>query len=424
MFLALLIFILCLVLAARDVIAIKNIRRKEEPVPLSLQRVYLGARILLFLSLGIAFISGAGSDPFVFTTSIILLLVSVAVLLVAQLFRNYATTVPTLSTRRLVYIWCKSRVRRAKVTWSEHWSLIAPPGSGADISFRVRSIDRLLSAGTFIRGYLLVFPVAIVLALIVVIATLLNPGDEIAPLFSVIVGYNALFNVSLMTLIVFFSTGICMVMRYAGIIRFPLHLDEMPRRIATSVGYGTLLGFLIASLIPFVSAIFQSLSPGIELTYVPSLLIEIPALSAVLGYYWGLILTIISLAKGSRSLLYRYVVVPGFTMLLIYMSSAWVLSPDFLAQMLTAGTQYDMSEDICRAPIESYQAQNILADPLWLLLVIEGCNDTSVIMSGASFAVTHILLLGIASACAFVVNLSRRKKEREESHPIRPSEVL
>ncbi|WP_147793992.1 hypothetical protein [Cellulomonas sp. Y8] len=259
--------------------------------------------------------------------------------------------------------------------------------------------DELLSFGSFAVTYTAVVALALVLALLEV-TVVIGSGDSIgAVVFRAQIGYNALFAVSIFTIAALGVVSMAVALRRARVIGFPLRVVRRLQSLAAHVGYGSLAGVIGAALTPVTRLVLGGASSveGGELS--PSILLEMPATGAVVGYVSGLVAIVLQLASESTNLVYRHLLLPtAFVGVLVLLHTAG-FTPELLYRQLV-GTGVDLAgtgTGICDAERGDSRVAALLSDPPGALRAVEQCGGQNVLPGSAFVQVSAAIMMTFAA---------------------------
>lgn len=288
-------------------------------------------------------------------------------------------------------------------SWKEVW---APRGLSKNV----------LSFGTFLFGYVGLILMSVLLAILGLLVSLGSmPGPE-GVLIKAAAGFNALFVVSIFTIASLCVVSAMALLRHLGVVRFEIKVSDAMKSLATWVGYGTLSGVIGAALSPVIFAAFHQTTSQYSGALLPSVLIDLPACGAVLGYLLGLLVIVLSLGRGASNLLYRHLLVPTLFALSLVALYHLGLTPELLFHQLITN-KVDLAQipyDVCSVAETDIRVRDRLLDPTWLLAVMEECGTVTVI-SGKALVQFALWGVGIVAILKFIGGLRLGVRNLESS---------
>lgn len=263
--------------------------------------------------------------------------------------------------------------------------------------------DDLLSVRSFFWVYFWLLALAFGLVLPTSLLALGNLPGATGALMRASIGFNALFAVSIFTITSLALLLLTVFLRRFGLARFAIDFQRHLKSVAAYIGYGTLAGVIAAALTPLMTAILrQPSSPAIS----PSMLIELPAIGAVIGYLAGLGALALTLGRGSSNLLYRSFLFPGLFVTLLFCIFSAGLSPEMLYQQLIVG-KIDPAEipaTVCSTKEPDTILQEHLDNELWLLALTERCGKLA-LLSGNFLVRGASVSIAACAGIGFILNI-------------------
>lgn len=151
-----------------------------------------------------------------------------------------------------------------------------------------------------------------VLALFLTPLTVYFLPEPYRKLIANIIGYNVLFFTPLLTFSIFTTVSVILLFNVIGFINLPIDIRGVLSTLALRIGYGTALGMVVASILPLSAKAFPTVVAGGSAVLRPAMLLEIPALSAVVFYIFGLFEACFRLWRPVHNLVYRRFIFPSF----------------------------------------------------------------------------------------------------------------
>lgn len=249
------------------------------------------------------------------------------------------------------------------------------------------------------------FAVALLTALIVVpfvslaaIASI-SVGEDINPTgFRVLIGYNSLATISMLTLAAACTVGLHAVLHFFGFTSVRPAVARYFGTVAGWTGYGTVGGIiLIALTVPLSVVVPNGFRPYEGSGWTAQHLIDFSAAGAILGYGTGLIASLPTLLADAKSALFRNLLAPVVFSVSMLMLAAFGITPRTILNGMLADS----------GPIPPTTCSNVLGASQWdgdqgaLFRTIEHCGDGMVYLSDSaaiSLAVTLACIVGIIMA--------------------------
>lgn len=209
--------------------------------------------------------------------------------------RELIAALKAASNRALAVRWKRARGRIAPCGWLEFAPRLPSLGFW--------QYSKII--GVFIgAGY--------VLALFLTPLTVYFLPEPYRKLITDIIGYNVLFFTPLLTFSIFTTVSIILLLNIIGFVSIPIDIRRVLSTLALRIGYGTALGMVVASILPLSAKAFPVVVAGGSAVLRPAMLLEIPALSAVVFYIFGLFEACFRLWRPVRNLVYRRFIFPSF----------------------------------------------------------------------------------------------------------------
>ncbi|MGP9729104.1 hypothetical protein [Glutamicibacter sp. AOP3-A1-12] len=282
-------------------------------------------------------------------------------------------------------------------------SLSPEEGSYKELHFSISMIDRFLSAGSFVRGYLWVIAAVVPLSLLGMFITFNNMSGVSEAISKAMIGYNSLFVISIFTLATLGVIILVSVAQYLEVLRFQVSIKKALTDLATVVGYGTLAGVIGAALLPLTSGFLNQSTSQHSGALLPSVLVDLPASGAILGYLFGIIRIILNFGIQSTNHFYSHFLMPSLFAILLYVLYRIGLNFELLYSFSVDNeiTLKELPMDASTSDEGAIMVQENIADPSWILAAAERCG-VPVLMNSRGFVVaTNCVVLGLAFARFF-----------------------
>lgn len=302
----------------------------------------------------------------------------------------------------------RSRGARVASVLRSTWKTIAPTG-WHEVRFNVGLVDRFFSIGNLARGYLFVLVITPVLAALLMVGLLSRTTGAERRFFTAVLGYNALAVVSTLTTAVIVVILLVAAMVKIRVLIVPLDLRAALGGIALWTGHGTAAGVVTAALLPVTSQLVTSddLAAGSALT--PSILVEFPAVGAVLGYVLGLVVATTAVAGRAQNLLLRRVMPPSLLMATLGWLVHVRLGPEAVFESLTrhvGPTETTTCDDTVRGDLDAGQ----------LVRLAQTCSEGSIRLDD------HVFLVNAGALVLMIVVVRFSRDLRAARRPRVPSE--
>ncbi|WP_158024395.1 hypothetical protein [Boudabousia marimammalium] len=221
------------------------------------------------------------------------------------------------------------------------------------------------------------------ISVIVIVSILLDSKDISENAFRSAASFNILYISTICTVAVLCVVAFGLLAQWKGIVRFRLDMRSAGMNLANTVGFFAAAGAASAAVSPLL---IDEFSPG-RSTVGPVILVEFPALFAVMGYIVGVIYVPFSFCKQSNNLFYRWWIpgiadIVGFT----FVVYGFQLDPRHLfAPSLQAS---GVTKELCSAPVISPEVAAHVDDPVWLTAMLDLCG-------GGAFVSENQITIGV-----------------------------
>ncbi|MFJ2534324.1 hypothetical protein [Microbacterium maritypicum] len=385
-------------------------RQNEAPRWLSIGRAgseaagwFSGAALMIILHFGAQLVSGVVA--WLLFWLFWLCIAAVGTTLVAASVLEAFQAFESPSFGRFVLCRIDTTFQRVRSIVQRGRRAIAPPGE-KEVQLGFLALERLITAGSVIRGYLLgliLVPVLVAVAF----AGAMNSGAVLErQVLGVVVGYNALAAVSWMTVAMFLVLGIVALAVYAKVLLIDLDMKRVFGMVAAWTGYGTAAGFIAGALLPVVVRIMPMTSRterSAEAALSPELLIDVPAAGAVAGYGLGIMVASTELCANARNLVLRRMLAPVLLMGALSALTSFDLGPRSIIQHLLASAAPPAVDTCTEAAVDSH-----LEDSAWVMQALRVCGDhDAVVDDPAALWITGLLIVA-TTLTAFVKDFRRQ----------------
>ncbi|MGP9728970.1 hypothetical protein, partial [Glutamicibacter sp. AOP3-A1-12] len=188
------------------------------------------------------------------------------------------------------------------------WNQIIAPTGWEEINISIKKIENFLSPMIIFRGYALLLTFLPIFVSMMFVWTY-SSGDEMGQRMMGLVGaYNLLVASSSLTVGILVSVLVLKVLTIGEVLLVRPNVKNAIQMIATYAGYGTVMGFVTAVLVPFMGSVMASdaSNPVESFSFLsPQLLIDLPATGAILGYILGLLRSSVELLRAAENLFVR-----------------------------------------------------------------------------------------------------------------------
>lgn len=380
------------------------------------------AWVVFHLALSLLFIAAPFSWSHVMVISLGLVLLTWLVGISFNWLCNYADESGTVTLAKTL---TEVSIKLGQTLWQRLLTvgrIIAPSKeSWKEIRFHSSWLDFVSAFKIYAWIYLLLLVTSLGFALIGGVASVRSVEGIFGETLSVVIGFNALLIICILTVAAILTLFLCALLQRIAKLEFRFSYRNALGHLSSCIGYGTLAGFFGAALTPITTAAFQLSSPNSVQALSHSVLLELPALGAVVGYFVGLVVAMVSLVQQSTNLIYSFVLVPMIFFLTIFFLTAspypeWLppLTPDSLFELVSPVLDTEISADMCAAPDDSTKVNNNRSDGLWLMSFAQECSHqegSSLFVSGEFIWQSHLWILSAASLISIVKNVQAEMRE-------------
>lgn len=226
-----------------------------------------------------------------------------------------------------------------------------------------------------------------------------------------VIGYNTLVVVSSLTLAALGAYIIFGLLALCNVLSFRVDRIAGSRRVAICVGYGTAAGLVGAALLPtFATLPLLGTLPRAEgfggTALPPNILVELPAVGAILGYCVGLVLASRTMCHESRSIAVHGSMGPLILIAALAVVVGVGLGPGSLLRKLQrVFPKVDPGD--CGVELILTNRDK----PAHLFQLVEACGDGRVYLDDGGFLVAAIALTLLIVGVPFVRDARRRSKK-------------
>lgn len=279
------------------------------------------------------------------------------------------------------------------------------PRDWSEIDLRRLAPDALLSFRTSASIYALLVVTIPLLAMLALITTMHLEGTEESAVLSVWVSFNALLVASCLAVTAMLTVALVAVLHVIRVLRVEVSYRRALTKLAAVIGLFSAMGVLAGALLPVVAT-----SVGTEEMFSPqfvarltssSVLLEMSAGGAVLGFALGLVVAMNELCSAAENFVLRRLMVPAVFLLLLWAGPRVGISPRVVAEGILGGYRdmHGPTRPACSDPA----SPGLLADQGRLLEAIDRCSGIPILSDG--------WLWGIACALCMALILLRGRRD-------------
>lgn len=335
-----------------------------------------------------------------------------------------AIEVSDASTLRELIVTSASAKRARAVFAVRHGVQVVMPTGWREVRIGFHVLDRLLDPVAGVRGYLLglvLLPVFIALAFAWMLSTGSNADRNV---IGAIVGYNALVIASCLTAGLIITVVVMVVLTYARVLVVELDLRRVFTTIAAWIGTASAIGAVTAALLPLLGAFVPgysfsaSASQGI---LTPSVLVDVPAGFAVVGYAGGILHATVEICRGARNLIVWRVAAPAVFVLALLGLVKIGLGPFGILAALIAPLSSPAVIGCADGEVSDH-----LGDAAWLIRAAEYCGDGRIYVDDQAFLWWVAVCATALVLVAFASDFRRRARAMHAdaaAPPVRPEDL-
>ena len=252
---------------------------------------------------------------------------------------------------------------------------------------------------------------AILVTYILLIATLgatyihLDKRD-VTEVARTIIGFNTLGAISVLTLIGAITIIAAMILTTTNILDVEVNLSGCLNAVSTFTAYGSIAGFLTAATIPLTSQWLSTLQDS-PIHVSPQLLIDLPAIGAIMGFGFGLIHMTTKIFSSAENLILQCVACPT----LLVLSAAAVFTYGITPRRITTQLVNLVEPPSTPCP-KSLTANPHDYEPATIMHLAERCGTPNIYLDDTSCLVTVAIITALISG----VNLRGSVKSRRIAH--------
>ncbi|WP_448262013.1 hypothetical protein [Microbacterium aurum] len=290
---------------------------------------------------------------------------------------------------------------------AERCAKIVAPSGWSEVRVGFDALDRILTPGTMVRGYTLAALVSPPLFAIFIVWMMSASSGAPRAVLAAVVGYNALAVVSIVTMGMLLSVILLVVLTYCDILDIQLDIRRTFMTIVGWIGVASAVGAGTAALLPIVNFAMPlpALGGGAG-TVAPSVLVDVPAAFAVVGYALGVAHASVDLCRRAANLVLRRFTAPLTLGLVVTAMVAAGAGPSAILASLLAPLAAVPSVDCDQSAVESHANE-----PAWILRAVEACADGRISVDDLVFLSVFAIVLAAFAITAFVVDFRRAASE-------------
>ncbi len=299
---------------------------------------------------------------------------------------------------------------KAAAVVSRQWVNIIAPDGWHEFRVRTATFERLLEARSVVVLYGIGLTVLPVFFAVGITRALIGAEPISRAVNAHVIGFNAIAVVSCLTAAAVLVALLLLAVRGLQLLSCRLDLRRAMQAVAAGTGYGTAAGFVTAALMPVMTLLLKQ--DGQAAVADPSLLIEIPAAGAVLGYGLGIASATAVLLRDASNLVLRRLVVPATLVAAAVALEHWGVVPSRIMNMATsdASVEYAGSLRAMCMDTDIWQAQ--LLNGAWIMRALVECGQ-AVRIDDSSYVSTVVVLATSVAVVALAKDIRERSRQVE-----------
>lgn len=277
-------------------------------------------------------------------------------------------------------------------------SRIAPSGWD-EVRIHVDSVERLGSVGLAFKLSILIYmcaPFGLSLLFVLKLASADSTNEK---LMAAYVSANLFLVLSALSAVLVVSIIVAFILKAIGVFNFKIDYLAGLNRLAVSVGVGAAIGTFAATLTPITSGLIGQFG-DVELAVPraalhPSVLIELPALAAVCGFFYGAVSSCYAVFAPVRNLLFRRVLPAVCIGLSMYATSFLGINPRGIAAL----NNTRVIGEKCLVDASDDRMVSSLINPANLILQSQSCGEPVLVSNAVFYTLigVAVVVYGVAS---------------------------
>lgn len=199
--------------------------------------------------------------------------------------------------------WIRDRLRWISKRIKKFWRIVSAPGV-KELGRFDRALDEMLS----MRGSCIFFGVVLLLCLVLMFSIgVWNIEDapvQVRPTIRSVLGYNGLAVATCVTVSFLITVTLLTVVCRLGVLRVTPDVRKSFEVVVAWIGYFSMAGLLIAAVVPLVATPDNASSQD-QARVSPTILIDLPAVFAVIGAIIGMVIGATMILSCAKNLLLR-----------------------------------------------------------------------------------------------------------------------
>lgn len=284
---------------------------------------------------------------------------------------------------------------------------IVAPSGWSELRIGFDALDRILTPGTMVRGYVLAVLASPLLFAVSIVWMMSASNGAPRVVLAAVVGYNALAVVSIVTMGLLLCVILLVVLTYCGVLDIQLDIRRTFMTVVGWIGIASAIGAGTAALLPIMNFAMPlpALGGGTG-TVAPSVLVDVPAGFAVVGYALGVAHASVDVGRRATNLVLRRFTAPLILGLVVTAMVATGAGPSAILAALLAPFAAAPSTACDQSAVESHANE-----PAWILRAVEACADGRISVDDQIFLSVFAIVLAAFAVTAFVVDFRRAASE-------------
>ncbi|MBS5254487.1 MAG: hypothetical protein E7G49_07445 [Cutibacterium granulosum] len=306
--------------------------------------------------------------------------------LVSQSMRGYDATFNE---------WIRDRLRWISKRIKKFWRIVSPPGV-KELGRFDRALDEMLS----MRGSCIFFGVVLLLCLVLMFSIgVWNIEDapvQVGPTIRSVLGYNGLAVATCVTVSFLITVTLLTVVCRLGVLRVTPDVRKSFEVVVAWIGYFSMAGLLIAAVVPLVATPDNASSQD-QARVSPTILIDLPAVFAVIGAIIGMVIGATMILSCAKNLLLRRFF-PAIVYVVVVVASVkyFDVTPREVFNRATSDTK-----SMVTSCDESLLEQH-LDDGAFFIHFTRHCDGRDLILDNDLYLWTIVVIACIASTGLFI----------------------
>lgn len=291
--------------------------------------------------------------------------------------------------------WIRDRLRWISKRIKKFWRIVSPPGV-KELGRFDRALDEMLS----MRGSCIFFGVVLLLCLVLMFSIgVWNIEDapvQVRPTIRSVLGYNGLAVATCVTVSFLITVTLLTVVCRLGFLRVTPDVLKSFEVVVAWIGYFSMAGLLIAAVVPLVATPDNASSQD-QARVSPTILIDLPAVFAVIGAIIGMVIGATMILSCAKNLLLRRFF-PAIVYVVVVVASVkyFDVTPREVFNRATSDTK-----SMVTSCDESLLEQH-LDDGAFFIHFTRHCDGRDLILDNDLYLWTIVVIACIASTGLFI----------------------